>query len=180
VDGQPARAVVVATSAPAAAALLPGLVVPPTRSVTTHYHLAPEPPVTEPAIVLDGEGSGPVTNTVVLTNAAPSYAPGRHLVSSSTVSADASEAAVRQHLGRLYGVDTSTWEHVQSYEVHDALPRQDPPMGRFRKAVRLEAGLYVCGDHRDSASLQGALVSGRRAATAVLAELGTTSAPGAG
>jgi phytoene dehydrogenase-like protein len=180
VDGRPARAVVVATSAPAAAALLPGLVVPPTRSVTTHYHLAPEPPVTEPAIVLDGEGSGPVTNTVVLTNAAPSYAPGRHLVSSSTVSGDASEAAVRQHLSRLYGVDTSTWEHVQTYEVHDALPRQDPPMGRFRKAVRLEAGLYVCGDHRDSASLQGALVSGRRAATAVLAELGTTSAPGAG
>jgi hypothetical protein len=33
-------------------------------------------------------------------------------------------------------------------------------------------GLYVCGDHRDTSSIQGALVSGRRAARAVLADLG--------
>jgi hypothetical protein len=30
-------------------------------------------------------------------------------------------------------------------------------------------GLFVCGDHRDTASIQGALVSGRRAAGAVMA-----------
>ncbi|MGI8534925.1 MAG: NAD(P)/FAD-dependent oxidoreductase [Mycobacteriales bacterium] len=165
------RAVVVATAAPAAGRLLPGLDVPTGKSVTTHYHLAPEPPVREPAIVLDGERSGPVASSVVLTNAAPSYAPGRHLVSSSVVSGDASEPAVRAHLARLYGVDTARWEAVAAYQIVDALPSQAPPMGRFRKAVRLEPGLYVCGDHRDSASIQGALVSGRRAATAVLREL---------
>ncbi len=165
------RAVVVATAAPAASRLLPGLDVPPGRSVTTHYHLAAEPPVSEPAIVLDGERSGPVANTVVLTNAAPSYAPGRHLISSSVVSGDASEPAVREHLSRLYGVDTSRWEAVAAYTIVDALPSQAPPMGRFRKAVRLDAGLHVCGDHRDSASIQGALVSGRRAATSVLEEI---------
>ena len=173
VDGRvlTVRAVVVAAAAPDAGALLPGLDVPPQRSVVTHYHLAPEPPVAEPAIVLDGEADGPVANTVVLTNAAPSYAPGRHLVSSSVVSGDASEAAVRAHLARLYGVDTAGWESVACYDVQAALPSQAPPMGRFRKNVRLEPGLYVCGDHRDSASIQGALVSGRRAADAVLAEL---------
>jgi phytoene dehydrogenase-like protein len=165
------RAVVVAAAAPDAGALLPGLDVPPQRSVVTHYHLAPEPPVAEPAIVLDGEASGPVANTVVLTNAAPSYAPGRHLVSSSVVRGDASEPVVRAHLSRLYGVDTGRWEHVAAYDVQAALPSQAPPMGRFRKTVRLEPGLYVCGDHRDSASIQGALVSGRRAADAVLDEL---------
>ena len=36
---------------------------------------------------------------------------------------------------------------------------------------RLRAGRYVCGDHRDTGSIQGALVSGRRAAEAVLADL---------
>ena len=166
-----ARAVVVATAAAAAGRLVPGLDVPASNSVTTHYHLAPEPPVREAAIVLDGEAAGPVTNTVVLTNAAPSYAPGRHLVSSSVVSGDASEPVVRRHLSRLYGVETSDWEHVAAYEVHDALPSQAPTMGRFRKPVRLGDGRYVCGDHRDSSSIQGALVSGRRAATAVLADL---------
>ncbi len=165
------RVIVVAAAAQAAGRLLPGLDVPSSRSVTTHYHLAPEAPVTEAAIVLDGERSGPVANTVVLTNAAPTYAPGRHLVSSSVVSGDASEPVVRAHLARLYGVDTRHWEAVASYTVSEALPSQAPPMGRFRKAVRLEPGLYVCGDHRDSASIQGALVSGRRAAAAVLQEI---------
>jgi phytoene dehydrogenase-like protein len=167
-----ARAVVVATDPTTAGRLLPELDVPAMRSVTTHYHLAPEPPVTEPAIVLDGERHGPVANTVVLTNTAPSYAPGRHLVSSSVVSGDTSEPAVRAHLARLYGVDTSTWEHVAAYDVREALPDQRPPMGRLRRPVRVRDGVYVCGDHRDSGSIQGALVSGRRAAVAVLTDLG--------
>jgi phytoene dehydrogenase-like protein len=166
-----ARAVVVATCPPVAGRLLPELDVPTMRSVTTHYHLAPEPPVSEPAIVLDGERHGPVANTVVLTNTAPSYAPGRHLVSSSVVSGDASEPAVRAHLARLYGVDTAGWQHVAAYDVREALPDQRPPMGRLQRPVRVRDGVYVCGDHRDSGSIQGALVSGRRAATAVLEEL---------
>jgi predicted NAD/FAD-dependent oxidoreductase len=37
--------------------------------------------------------------------------------------------------------------------------------------VRLDDGLYVCGDHRDTSSIQGALVSGRRAAATVLADV---------
>ena len=141
------------------------------RSVTTHYFLATQPPVPEAAIALDAERSGPVANAVVLTNAAPSYAPGRVLVSASVVAGDAGEPAVRAHLARLYGVDTSTWEHVRRYDLAEALPQMRPPMGDFRKPVRLERGLYICGDHRDSGSIQGALVSGRRAATALLKEL---------
>jgi predicted NAD/FAD-dependent oxidoreductase len=38
--------------------------------------------------------------------------------------------------------------------------------------VRIDDGLYVCGDHRDTASIQGALYSGRRCAAAVLADAG--------
>jgi hypothetical protein len=141
------------------------------NGVTTHYHLADEPPPTGRAVVLDGERGGPVANSVLLSAVAPTYAPGRHLVSSSVVSGDASEPAVRAHLATTYGVDTARWQHVARYDVPVGLPDQSPPMGRFRKPVRLEPGLYVCGDHRDSASIQGALVSGRRAATAVLQEL---------
>jgi hypothetical protein len=37
----------------------------------------------------------------------------------------------------------------------------------------------VAGDHRDTASIQGAMVSGRRSADAVLAHLGVTSITGA-
>jgi len=166
-----ARAVVVATDPVSAGRLLPELDVPDMNGVVTHYQLAPEPPVAEAAIVLDGERSGPVANTVVMTNAAPSYATGRILVSSSVVSGDADEPVVRTHLARLYGVDTRGWEHVARYDVTAGLPSQVPPMGRVRKSVRVRDGVFVCGDHRDSGSIQGALVSGRRAATAVLQEL---------
>lgn len=41
-----------------------------------------------------------------------------------------------------------------------------------RRPVRLLAGLYVCGDHRDTSTVQGALYSGRRAAHALLGDLG--------
>ena len=46
-----------------------------------------------------------------------------------------------------------------------------PPL-RLRRPVRLGDGRYVAGDHRDTASIQGALVSGQRAAETVLRDLG--------
>lgn len=172
-----ARAVVVATDPPAAGRLLPGLPVPRMHRVTTHYHLAPEPPTPDPVIVLDGESRGPLANSVLLTAAAPTYAPGRHLVSSSAVrDPDASGAEVRRHLAVLHGPAAAGWEHVTTYDVRVGTPAQPPPAGRLRRPVRLEPGLYVAGDHRDSGSIQGAMVSGRRAAKAVAADL--TGGPG--
>ncbi|MDP9407688.1 MAG: FAD-dependent oxidoreductase, partial [Actinomycetota bacterium] len=173
-----ARAVVVATDPPAAAALVPGLEVPAVHRVVTHYHLAPEPPTPDSVIVLDGEARGPVANSVLLTAAAPTYAPGRHLVSSSVVAdPDASEADVRRHLALLHGPGVAAWEHVATYDVRIGTPAQPPPVGGLRKPVRLGPGLYVAGDHRDSGSIQGAMVSGRRAARAVVRDLTGTGLP---
>ncbi|MDP9398364.1 MAG: FAD-dependent oxidoreductase, partial [Actinomycetota bacterium] len=154
-----ARAVVVATDPPAAAALVPRLRVPPMNALTTLYHLAPEPPTSACALHLDGDRRGPVVNTSMISNVAPSYAPLRTLVSSSVVGAHddaASERAVRGHLTRIYGTDTSRWEHVRTYALPSALPAMPPPLD-VRQPVRLGAGLYVAGDHRDTASIQGAM-----------------------
>lgn len=51
-----------------------------------------------------------------------------------------------------------------------SLRKQAPPTDLSRP-VRLGSGLYVCGDHRTTATLDGALKSGRLAAEAVLADL---------
>ena len=51
-----------------------------------------------------------------------------------------------------------------------------PPL-QTRSGARPSAGAFVCGDHRDTASIQGALVSGDRVATAVLATLSGASPP---
>lgn len=168
-----ARAVVVAADPVAAAQLVPGLPRPRMNAVTTYYHAAAEAPTEDATIVLDGERGGPVVNTVVLTRAAPSYAAdGRALVSSSVVGADQpGEPLVRRELARLYGVATEGWEHVGTVSVPHALPAAPPPLGDLKLPVRLSDGHYVAGDSRDSPSIQGAMVSGRRAATAVLADL---------
>lgn len=164
-----AASIVVATDPDTAATLLPGLAAPRMNTVTTVYHAAPEPPVREPTLVLDGERSSPVVNTVVLTEAAPTYSPDtRALVSSSVLGLDPpDDAAMRKELERLYGVSTSDWETVATVRVPGALPAALPPL-RLRQPVDLGDGLFVAGDHRDTPSIQGAMVSGRRAATAVL------------
>jgi hypothetical protein len=147
------------------------------NDVTTVYHAAPEPPVREPTLVIDGEHSSPVVNTVVLTEAAPSYSPdARALISSSVLGLDPpDDAALRRELERLYGVSTAGWETVATVRVPGALPAAPPPL-RLRQPVDLGDGLFVAGDHRDTPSIQGAMVSGRRAATAVLRARRTESA----
>ena len=114
---------------------------------------------------------GPVVNTAVISNVAPSYAPaGRHLVQASALIADGvpSEEAVRAQLASMYECTTDDWQLLTTHVIPDALPVMPPPL-TVRTQIRFGDGLYVCGDHRDTASIQGALVSGRRTAEAILA-----------
>ena len=169
-----ARAVVVATDGWAAVRLLPGgVAAPPARGVTTVHHAAPDFPEATATLLLD-EPSSPVANTVVLSKAAPEYAPpGRALVATSMVHgalpADLDGGAVRAALARLHGTDTTGWELVAAYDLPRALPGMPAPHP-LRKPVRV-GEVYVAGDPRDTSSIPGALVSGRRAATAVLQDV---------
>jgi len=179
------RAVLVAVDPPAAARLLPGLPIPQGRGVTTWYHLAdcPAERITGglPVLVVDGDHRGPVVNSVAISHAAQSYASdGRVLVSSSVLGVGPTaqdENAVREHLSQMHQVNTSAWQPVAHYPIPYALPAMLPPL-QVRQAVELADGLFIAGDHRDTASIQGAMVSGRRAADAILARLGLP--PGSG
>src|SRR5262249_36966342 len=80
-----ARAIVVAADGPSAAHLV-GEAEPASRSVSCFYSEAPEPPLADPMIVLNGDGAGPVNNLAVLSQVAPSYAPpGRTLLAASVL-----------------------------------------------------------------------------------------------
>ncbi|HCK13426.1 TPA: oxidoreductase, partial [Candidatus Poribacteria bacterium] len=50
-------------------------------------------------------------------------------------------------------------------QVHP--PALTPP----QRPIKLETGLYVCGDHRDTHSVHGAMVSGRRTAEVIVKDL---------
>jgi phytoene dehydrogenase-like protein len=169
-----AHAVIVAADPAAAAGLLPGLPVPGQRVLVTTYHAADEPPTRRAALLIDASGRTGIANSVVLTLAAPGYAPpGRHLIATTApAEAELDEPAIRRHLAALYGQPTGSWEHVQTVRAEPGLFAAPPPQGSLRKPAKLSDTLFVAGDHRDTPSLQGALVSGRRAARAVLSELG--------
>ncbi|GAB2477569.1 NAD(P)/FAD-dependent oxidoreductase [Jatrophihabitans fulvus] len=167
-----ARAVVVATDGTTAHRLV-GTPAPGLNALTTFYHRAPASPAARRMLHLDGDRRGPLVNTAVMTDAAPSYAPGHALVASTALGTDgsaAAERAARRHAGTVYGCDPSGWEHVATYVIAAALPKVVPG-APLRRRPQVRDGVYVAGDHRDTSSLQGALVSGRRVAEAVLAGL---------
>jgi protoporphyrinogen oxidase len=170
-----ARGVVVATGGPAANRLL-GEDVPAMKmnGTVTLYYAAATPPTTDPILVLNGEGQGPVNNLVVMSAASEAYAPaGQSLMAVSVLgipdqSDGELEAVVRNQLVQWYGESARAWRHLRSYRIPDALPDMSTgSLDPWRRPVRLRPGLYVCGDHRDQSSINGAMESGHRAAQAV-------------
>eukprot|EP00879_Flechtneria_rotunda_P009267 GHRR01009701.1.p1 GENE.GHRR01009701.1~~GHRR01009701.1.p1 ORF type:complete len:266 (+),score=80.77 GHRR01009701.1:1363-2160(+) len=150
------------------------------------YFKAPKAPFPDNILYLNGTSKGIVNNACFPSTVAASYAPpGQTLVSASTIGIylDMSEQelsdTVKSELADWFGADeVSTWSHLRTYRIPFAQPNQNPPTN-FKRAVSLGAGLYVCGDHRDAATFDAALRSGRRAAEALLDTVqGTAAAAG--
>ncbi len=162
------RAVLVATDPPTATRLA-GVPEVPMRGCVTWWFGTPTRP--SPLAMLHlHPGAGPVVNTAVISNAAPSYAPaGSHLVSAVTLD-EAPESQVRRQLATIYGVPTTGWQVVAHQVVAHSLPAVAVPVAAGLPS-RVAPGLHVAGDHRAHASIQGAMVSGRRSAAEILAAL---------
>lgn len=168
----PASAVVVATEASEAARILPDLRPPGFHDTACLYYAAPKPPITKPILVLNGEGGGPVDNLCAPSAVASTYAPaGQSLVSATVVGAAGAdekdlESEVRKQLTSWFGPEVKDWRHLRTYRIPLALPARKS-LEPAALPVRRKPGIYICGDHRETPSLQGAMVSGRRAAEAV-------------
>jgi phytoene dehydrogenase-like protein len=171
--------IILAVSEDAAYHLLPdtGAEKPkPGRSTTCLYFTTDQPLPSEPILYLDGDNRGPVNNACILTNAAPGLAPsGQHLISASIIGTPSStelEDVVREQLARWFGLGALHWRHLRTYQIRNAQPEsRQLQLGDESLSTVLEPGLYRCGDYVEDTSINGALISGRRAAEAVLASL---------
>lgn len=178
-DGRTVRArrVIVATDGPAAAALLGDRVpLPASRLVSCVWFAAPVAPIDARLIVLDGTLAGPALNVAVMTNVAPEYsADGRALIAAACpaieMMGDELSVAVKRQLVGWWGPAVDSWTALRTDTIHHGQPDSQPPFPA-KQPVSLGDGLFVCGDHRDTPSIQGALFSGRRTGDAVVASLG--------
>ena len=172
-----ARVVIVATDSTAAARLLDlDDIDPGWRSTVTQWFVAPEPPVEEAILMLDGEGRGPVNHLAVLSNASSLYAPDmRGLVAANVVDqspppTEELERQIRARLTTWFGDAVQGWRPLREHRIDRALPDQRVTGGRsvlhaWRRPITVNgADVLVCGDHRYDASINGAMASGRRAA----------------
>lgn len=173
--GERAADTVVIATDPVGAASLADVPAPPMKGVVTWWFAAPSAPTASRYLMVEGRaGAGPVVNTAVVSNVAPSYAPaGGHLVQASALLAPGAPPppldGVLAQLATLYDAPTGDWHLLVAHVIPDALPELPSPLD-VRRPISFGPGRYVCGDHRDTASIQGALVSGRRTAEAILAE----------
>lgn len=173
-DGPAVRAavVIVATDGPTASRLL-GLDPVGSKAASNVWFAADRAPVDHRALLLDGSGKGPALNIAVMSNVAPGYAPAGRALIAAAIPGRADRdlaAAVRAQLRGIFGGEVDRWEELRTDVIAHGQPLQ-PPHSPMKRRVRLGAGRYVCGDHRDTASIQGALFSGRRTGEAVLADL---------
>ncbi|XP_050219491.1 polyamine oxidase 3 [Mercurialis annua] len=155
----------------------------PYRSTVCMYFSADldKIPVKDPVLFLNGSGKGIVNNMFFATNVAASYGPaGKALVSVSLIGLfeDVSDDDLRAEIvGELSGWFGSSivesWKYLRTYRIRYAQPNQCVPSGLMKK-YGVGSGLYLCGDYMTSATFDGALVSGRKAAEALLADRAST------
>ena len=164
-----ADAIIVATDATTAAQLLDLTDVPQLVGCTTWYHSTTQSPTQSASLSVDSPNRGPLVNTMVISNMAPSYAPaGKSLISSTSI-LPATESEVRRHLSILYGVDTRKWKLVAKYEIPSALPLPALQSAAI-SGSHVHDSIYVAGDYKSAPSQNGALLSGRLAALSVLVD----------
>jgi len=173
------RDVVVAADGASAASLLPEPMRPSLaarrwKATRLVAFAADRSPLPRPTLVVSAEPDGPIDNLTVPSDVAAGYAPaGQSLVTVSTrgdVSGGAVVDAVRRQAAGWFGRAVEGWRHLATVDVRHALPDESPAARRIRPAGPMIArGLWICGDHCGSASINGALASGRRCAEAVIA-----------
>ncbi len=146
----------------------------PMVGVTCLYYSIDADRIKSHSLLMLGNRQGPINNLSIDSAVQPTYAPkGKHLLSATVVDpkwqkAPDLENRVRDQI--LHWTNAKP-EHLRTYVIETALPTQDhpPPLVDYHHP-RLK-GVYLAGEVVDSASINGALASGRHLADKIQSDL---------
>lgn len=169
--------VVIATESNAAASLLD---LPKIKTswneTTTLYYSSPRCDQKYKSLILRGDESGPIQTATIISNVAEEYAPPqKSLISVSLSSHDGKssqeiEPRVKEQLTNWFGDQVNQWELIQTYQIPYGLPLMDIANVIRSPEVEDREDTYLCGDHFQTPSIEGAMDSGLRAANSILAK----------
>jgi len=165
-----AERVIVATDAGTAARLTNASAVSHWNSTVCLYYSAATDPIGKRILALKGDRAGLINHVCVPSSVTPSYAPeGSSLVSVSLVGEDETtdlEERVRLELADWFGPSVNAWKHLRTDHIREALPSATP--GHAGPTFGGKGDVLVCGDHKTSASIEGAIISGLSVADKIL------------
>lgn len=178
-DGDRIRAgqIIVATGEADAVELIPQAFASkpePMRASTCLYFASSRPMPADRLLYIDGDLKGPANHACVLSAVAPERAPaGQHLISVSVPGMASSTElveVVREQMRGWFGEVVSEWQHLRTYHVRHALScARQLHVGDESLPVTVGNGLFRCGDYCEDVTLNGAMISARKAVQACLA-----------
>jgi hypothetical protein len=162
------------------------------QSVTTWYHVVDCPPSElndgRSSLLLLPQDPAALINSLVISNAVPSYAPdGRALISTSRlglhpgpIADEQIQSLVTKMYGRLTKPSAPSFNQIAKYEIENALPNMAPPWPPVSRVTEdpeptespkttknpdtTKSKIVFTGDYTLNGSIEGALRSGLTAA----------------
>lgn len=146
----------------------------PMIGVTCLYYSIDAHRIRPHKLLMLGNNQGPLNNLSIDSAVQPTYAPkGKHLISATVVDqkwqkAPDLEKRVRKQIQEWMQAEPA---HLRTFEIETALPTQDHPPPLVDYHHPRYQGIYLAGEVVDSASINGALASGRKIAHKIKSDL---------
>lgn len=145
------------------------------HSVTNMYFFSDKSFINEPLIALMPDENRHINNVVVLTDISEKYAQkNKALISVSfngTLEMSESELIkkIKLELKEVFNLKDETLNYLRTYEIKKALPRLSTVNYDLQEtSTKLTDNVYLAGDYLLNSSLNAAMLSGRKAAEAIM------------
>jgi hypothetical protein len=162
------KKIIIATDAHTASALLGTSDDIRWASSTTWYHSLPTGQITDINLRISSADT-PLVNSIALSNTVSDYAPASHTLISTTSLNDLTDEEVQCELLKFWGVTGFTL--IKKYSIQNSLPIFQPGQHQNARTSMVRESVFIAGDYLSASTQNAALLSGRLAATELLATL---------